>query len=236
MKSTWLACLALIGWGCSGALRNPEPVNLPAAQPAAQPAAAGAPAPATPAAPVSVTKGEPVTPPALQTQAASATVTAPAVGNAQSNAAPTSVAGSPDLIGTVGGQSITVADLLGLWMQRDSLELFRQVKHLIANRMVDLEAARLGIPADPELAERYDLLATDFAYARLIGDRKKIDSLTDTLDHVVLDQSERLERWAGLVRELLARAKDVYVYANNHYAGYAPDTIRDLVARVQSQP
>ncbi len=154
MKSTWLACLALIGWGCSGALRNPEPVNLPAAQPAAQPAAAGAPAPATPAAPVSVTKGEPVTPPALQTQAASATVTAPAVGNAQSNAAPTSVAGSPDLIGTVGGQSITVADLLGLWMQRDSLELFRQVKHLIANRMVDLEAARLGIPADPELAER----------------------------------------------------------------------------------
>ena len=85
------------------------------------------------------------------------------------------------------------------------------------------------MPHPAELAERFDLLTADFTYARLIGDRKKIDALTDTLDHVVLDQSERLEEWAGLVRELMARAKDVYVYANNHYAGFAPDTIRDLV-------
>lgn len=116
------------------------------------------------------------------------------------------------------------------WVDASMLALLRE--HRCALVLVDL----VYMPHPAELAERYDLLSTDFAYARLIGDRKKIDSLTDTLDHVVLDQSERLERWAGLVRELLARAKDVYVYANNHYAGYAPDTIRDLVARVQSQP
>ena len=77
-------------------------------------------------------------------------------------------------------------------------------------------------------------MTTDFAYARLIGDRKHIDSLTDRLDHVVLDQSERLARWSVLVRELLNRVREVYVYANNHYAGYAPDTIRDLAARVEA--
>jgi uncharacterized protein YecE (DUF72 family) len=113
------------------------------------------------------------------------------------------------------------------WVDAPMLALLRE--HRCALVLVDL----VYMPHPAELAERYDLLTTDFTYARLIGDRKKIDALTDTLDHVVLDQSERLESWAGLVRELLARAKDVYVYANNHYAGYAPDTIRELVGRVQ---
>jgi uncharacterized protein YecE (DUF72 family) len=114
------------------------------------------------------------------------------------------------------------------WIDAETLALLRA--HSCALVLVDL----VYMPHPAELAERFDLLTTDFTYARLIGDRKKIDALTDTLDHVVLDQSERLEEWAGLVRELLGRAKDVYVYANNHYAGFAPDTIRDLVARVRA--
>jgi uncharacterized protein YecE (DUF72 family) len=113
------------------------------------------------------------------------------------------------------------------WVDAPMLALLRE--HRCALVLVDL----VYMPHPAEFAERFDVLTTDFTYARLIGDRKKIDALTDTLDHVVLDQSERLGSWAGLVRELLARAKDVYVYANNHYAGYAPDTIRELVGRVQ---
>jgi len=114
------------------------------------------------------------------------------------------------------------------WIDAETLALLRS--HGCALVLVDL----VYMPHPAELAERFDLLTTDFTYARLIGDRKKIDALTDTLDHVVLDQSERLDAWAGLVRELSARAKDVYVYANNHYAGFAPETIRDLIARVRA--
>ncbi|MBM3987423.1 MAG: DUF72 domain-containing protein [Planctomycetes bacterium] len=112
------------------------------------------------------------------------------------------------------------------WIDAQTLALLQS--HGCALVLVDL----VYMPHPCELAERFDLLTADFTYARLIGDRKRIDSLTDTLDRVVLDQSERLDHWAGLIRELLSRAKDVYVYANNHYAGFAPDTIRDLVARV----
>lgn len=148
MKALCLFGMALFASGCAGALRNPEPVSRPAAQ--------SAPATAAPAA--TITKAEPVKPQAVQVQAASAPVVPSAAASPQSSAAPasssSSAAGGPSLIGSVGGQPITVADLLGLWMQRDSLELFRQVKHLIANRMVELEAVRLGIGPDPELAER----------------------------------------------------------------------------------
>jgi uncharacterized protein YecE (DUF72 family) len=114
------------------------------------------------------------------------------------------------------------------WIDDELLGLLRARNCALV--LVDL----VYMPHPAELAERFDLVTADFSYARLIGDRKKIDSLTDTLDHVVLDQSERLEAWAGLARELLQRVGDVYVYANNHYAGFAPDTIRDLVARIEA--
>jgi uncharacterized protein YecE (DUF72 family) len=115
------------------------------------------------------------------------------------------------------------------WIGEPLLAILR--RHRVAFVMVELPY----MPHPAELAARFDLLTTDFAYARLIGDRKRIDSLTDTLNHVVLDQSATLERWAELVHGLLARAQRVYVYANNHFAGFAPDTIRDFARRVEAR-
>ena len=96
--------------------------------------------------------------------------------------------------------------------------------------LVLVELAYLPHPAS--LAERFDLVTTDFVYARLIGDRKKVDAATDTFDRIVLDKSKELERWAGLLRDLRERVPEIYVFANNHYAGHGPDTIRDLVGRL----
>ena len=76
-------------------------------------------------------------------------------------------------------------------------------------------------------------MTADFAYGRLIGDRKLIDSLTDRLDRVVIDQSARLDRWAALLQQLRERVPETYVYGNNQYAGYAPATMGDLTARVE---
>jgi uncharacterized protein YecE (DUF72 family) len=114
------------------------------------------------------------------------------------------------------------------WVDEPLLEVLR--RHRVALVLVDL--AYLPHPA--ELLERFDPFTADFAYGRLIGDRKKIDALTDTLDRVVLDQGARLDRWAGLLRAAAARVPETYVYANNHYAGYAPDTIEDLARRVEA--
>lgn len=105
----------------------------------------------------------------------------------------------------------------------------------LRDRDVALVLVDLAYMPHPErLARRLDLVTTDFVYCRLIGDRKAVDALTDTFDRIVIDQSRRLERWASLLRHLLERVPEVYVFANNHYAGHGPATIRDLVGRVEA--
>lgn len=112
------------------------------------------------------------------------------------------------------------------WVGEALLELLRRRRAALV--LVDL--AYLPHPA--ELLERLDPFSSDFAYARLIGDRKGIDALSERLDHVVVDQGERLDRWAALLRRAAERVPETYVYANNHYAGYAPATIDELRARL----
>ena len=71
------------------------------------------------------------------------------------------------------------------------------------------------------------------AAARLIGDRKRIDALTDRFDRIVVDQSANLGRWADLLQTTRERVPETYVYANNHYAGHGPETVRQLRALVE---
>jgi hypothetical protein len=54
-----------------------------------------------------------------------------------------------------------------------------------------------------------------------------VDALTKTLDHTVIDRSEQLRADAEAIRRLQGWA-EVRVYVNNHYAGCAHDTVRQL--------
>lgn len=77
---------------------------------------------------------------------------------------------------------------------------------------------------------RADRLTSDFAYVRLLGDRYAIEKKTKTWGSVVLDRESRLRRWAAALLEL-ARARplrDVFTFANNHFAGHGPETCRQL--------
>lgn len=112
------------------------------------------------------------------------------------------------------------------WIKPELLDMLRE--HEIALVLVDL----LYMPHPADLQKSIDLLTTDFTYCRLIGDRKAVDKLTKSFDKIVLDQSERLERWAGLLESYLARVPQVFAYANNHYAGHGPATIRELARRL----
>jgi len=85
------------------------------------------------------------------------------------------------------------------------------------------------MPPPWELSERHDLVTGDFLYARLIGDRKAVEARTQTFDQVVLDQSQRLAHWAELLKRLAPQVRETFAFANNHYAGYAIDTIRELI-------
>jgi uncharacterized protein YecE (DUF72 family) len=112
------------------------------------------------------------------------------------------------------------------WIREPLLHILR--RHRVA--YVASELPYMPHPAD--LAQRLDLHTADFFYGRLIGDRKEIDRRTKTFDRLVVDQTPSLRRWAELLRDMKELVSRVYVFANNHFAGHAPATIRELVELV----
>ncbi len=113
------------------------------------------------------------------------------------------------------------------WLATPLLEVLRRQRTALV--LVDLKY----MPHPADLAGDLDLLTTDFVYVRLIGDRKAVEERTKTFDRIVLDQGPRLARWASLLREMIPRAERTLVFANNHFAGHGPATIRDLAAQVE---
>jgi len=83
-----------------------------------------------------------------------------------------------------------------------------------------------NMPRPWEVKDRLDLVTADFVYVRWLGDRKGIGALTSTWDKVVVDRTEDLRKWAALFRQFVSRDLKVYAYANNHYAGYGPGTVK----------
>jgi uncharacterized protein YecE (DUF72 family) len=84
------------------------------------------------------------------------------------------------------------------------------------------------MPSPLSLVRGLDVVTGPFAYVRLLGDREAVDALTKTLDHVVIDRGAQVAADAEAIR-LLSERVPVLAFVNNHFAGYAPDTIRQLV-------
>jgi len=84
------------------------------------------------------------------------------------------------------------------------------------------------MPRPWELKEPLDLITADFAYVRWLGDRKGIEGLTKTWDKTIVDRTKDMKNWVELSRALIRERKlrHLFLFANNHYAGHAPDTIR----------
>lgn len=115
------------------------------------------------------------------------------------------------------------------WVGEELLAVLRQ--HGAAFVLLDL----VYMPHPDELFADLDLVTADFSYARLIGDRKKLDALTDRFDRVVVDQTPRLTRWAEVLERMSESVDELFVYANNHYAGHGPATAAQLAALVEGE-
>lgn len=71
------------------------------------------------------------------------------------------------------------------------------------------------------------VLTADWGYARMIGDRA-LDAIEGfDWSRVVRDQTPELARWAREIRETPTR--EWFAFVNNHLAGFAPASARDLV-------
>jgi uncharacterized protein YecE (DUF72 family) len=85
------------------------------------------------------------------------------------------------------------------------------------------------MPSPLSAVERLDVVTGPFAYLRLLGDRAAVDAMTPALDHIVIDRSRQVANDAQAIR-ILSQRVPVVAFVNDHYAGYAPETARQLVA------
>lgn len=62
-----------------------------------------------------------------------------------------------------------------------------------------------------------------FVYARWMGERDLV-----RFDEVQRPRAENLRDWAGLLKRIAARGRDVYAYFSNFYEGHAPASANEL--------
>jgi len=108
-------------------------------------------------------------------------------------------------------------------------------KFWINDRLLDLLRARniaLAVIDHPwmtpveQLVARQNVVTADFAYLRWLGDRKGIEEKTQHWDSVIVDRTREMETWIPIIRSLLKRGIRIMGFFNNHYAGFAPGSIK----------
>jgi uncharacterized protein YecE (DUF72 family) len=115
------------------------------------------------------------------------------------------------------------------WLKPELTEICR--RHRVAIVLTDF----MYMPLAGEYEKYINPRITDFQYVRLIGNRKEIEAITLKWDKEIIDQSSRLDKWADFIIRLENSADNIYVYVNNHYAGYAPSTVRRLQERIREK-
>jgi uncharacterized protein YecE (DUF72 family) len=108
------------------------------------------------------------------------------------------------------------------WLDAEFADLLRQ--HKIALVLPDLPY----MPRPEELAQKFDPITADWTYIRWLGDRKGIELQTLTWDKTIVDRTTELRSWVDFCYQIKRRGIMVYGYANNHYAGHGPATIRQF--------
>jgi uncharacterized protein YecE (DUF72 family) len=85
------------------------------------------------------------------------------------------------------------------------------------------------MPRPREIFSEFDPITSNFTYIRLLGDRKAIEEKTKSWDKTIENRQRELSEWVEIVRQIQARQIDIFAYANNHYAGHAPATVRQFL-------
>jgi uncharacterized protein YecE (DUF72 family) len=93
----------------------------------------------------------------------------------------------------------------------------------------------------PKLADRSGIVTAPFVYIRFLGNHKEMDAAVQRArveghrrtdwGNLLVDRTEQMRSWIPAIRKLAAKNLPIYVYFNNHYAGYAPGSV-ELFSRL----
>jgi uncharacterized protein YecE (DUF72 family) len=108
------------------------------------------------------------------------------------------------------------------WLDGKFADLLRE--HNVALVLTDTSF----VPRPWEMKEQFDMVTADFLYVRWLGDRQGIEKQTTTWDKAIVDRQKDLRYWVDLLRRLIndKGIRKTFAYANNHYAGHGPATVK----------
>jgi uncharacterized protein YecE (DUF72 family) len=106
------------------------------------------------------------------------------------------------------------------WLDARLADLLRE--HKVALALID----QAWMPRPARWFEKFDPITANFAYIRLLGDRKGIKEKTTRWDKVIIDRARELREWVDYTQQIIRRGVPVHIYVNNHFAGHAPATVR----------
>jgi uncharacterized protein YecE (DUF72 family) len=119
------------------------------------------------------------------------------------------------------------------WINDTFLDLLR--KHGLALAFTAYQT----MPEAAELLRGPDPVTADFGYVRFLGNHTAMDNRVARAREVgerdrdwgelMVDKTEEMRGWISPIRTLLARVPEVFVYFNNHYAGYGPGSLELFV-------
>ncbi|EQD81051.1 protein containing DUF72 [mine drainage metagenome] len=66
-------------------------------------------------------------------------------------------------------------------------------------------------------------LTADFVYLRFIGDHTTVPASVH--GEIRIDRTMAVRRWAAPAREAARDGREVWAYFNNHFAGFAPESV-----------
>jgi hypothetical protein len=89
------------------------------------------------------------------------------------------------------------------------------------------------MPLPLSVLQLLDAVTGPFASIRLPGNREAVDALTPRLDHIVIDRGEEVRDDVEAI-QLLAKRVPVVAFVNNHFAGFAPETLRRVCVIVDA--
>jgi uncharacterized protein YecE (DUF72 family) len=105
------------------------------------------------------------------------------------------------------------------WLNVRFADMLRQ--HNVALVLQD----QSWMPGPNELFEKLDPITADFTYVRWLGDRKGIETQTKVWNRTIVDRTADLHSWVEVCLKIQRRGVTQYIYANNHYSGFAPATV-----------
>ncbi len=125
------------------------------------------------------------------------------------------------------------------WLHRELLDLLRS--YAVSLVFIDYYT----MDPLPKLAPRQEVFTAPFVYIRFLGNHKEMDAAVKKAREegkrdsdwgsLLVDRTRSLQSWLPSLRNLAAGKVPMYVYFNNHYAGYAPGSV-ELFSRLWNEP